>query len=1025
MEFLDPLHRMVLLLPVITTFCAVFFVRELATRYRAKGGGAHLLWWGLGMVTYGLGTATEAYTSIFGWHPVVFRLWYIVGAFLGGYPLAQGSIFLLMSRKFARRSAWIVTSLIAAASCFVLATPLNAALAEAHRLSGSVIEWSWVRLMSPFINIYSLIFLVGGAVVSALRFRRFPDLRHRYLGNIWIAVGALLPGIGGSLTRAGYVEALYITELVGLLCIYRGYRLNIAGKPVAETTAPLATGGLRMKSTTTLLVLALAGALLFAAPPIARANDNTETQDVEAPATGEPTEEEDSGEAPSFFDLTTVTATLSESPTFGVPAPVIVIGAKRIEALQPDSATDLLRTEPGVDVNGVGPNQTRPVIRGQRGHRILFLQDGIRMNNTRRQTDFGEITGLVDVSNVETMEVVRGAGSVLYGSDAIGGVLNLITKVPPIGQGFKASAGARLSDSDEQVKFDASIRGVNGRFSYGASAATRDAEAYEAPAGTFGEITLTEDVVVNDTGVEDDNYALFLGYNVDDQKSLYFRADSYRAENAGFGYVDPEFSGESFLNRITYPYHDFERYSLGYVASWERSTLDLKVYNQNNERENGFFIDVNTGPAFGPGTGPDGSVVIDSLIFSDVETAGLRLESTRSLNDQNLLTWGGEWYEDDSFNTRASSTTVSLRAFFPISFICGPAGGVPVPPTFFFECAFVDETDRASAPNATNTASGIFVQNEYFGRSFTATAGLRFASSKMEATATPQWDVAGLDFKDEDVVGSLGLVYNISPSFNLVGSVATAFRTPNLIERLFNGITPEGSGYQVLNADLMSETSTNLDIGLKYNNGGAFFEVNYFDTEIDDAIIQYSLTENDIAALPADIQAEVAQAGVSVVVQQRNADVFTINGVELTGAYRFDNGFTLGGNYTSLDGEAEVGGPAADPTGQTFSEKFGGFARYEEQDGRWWAEYRVRHNGEEDQQLDPNAIVPPVGRVLPSFTVQDLAAGVRLPATGKMEHSFGLVVNNLGDELYAEFSNASFFRPQPGRRIITTYRMRF
>ncbi len=777
-----------------------------------------------------------------------------------------------------------------------------------------------------------------------------------------------------------------------------------------------------MRFAANLIALASASVLLFAGPISAQGDESAETPETEAPAAAQ---EEDPAETPSFFDLTTVTATLSESKTFSVPAPVIVIGAARIEEMQPDSATDLLRSQPGVDVNGVGPNQTRPVIRGQRGHRILFLQDGIRMNNTRRQTDFGEITGLVDVSNVETMEVVRGPSSVLYGSDAIGGVLNLITKVPPIGQGFKASAGARVSDSDEQLKFDASIRGVNGRFSYGASAVTRDAEDYEAPAGTFGDITLAEDAVVNDTGVQDDNYTLYLGYNIDDQKSLYFRGDAYSAKDSGFGYLDPELAGETFLNRITYPFHDFERYSLGYMASWERSTLDLKLYSQNNERENGFFIDVNTGPAFGPGTGPDGSVVIDSLIFSDVETSGFRLESTRSLNDQNLLTWGAEWYEDDAFNSRQSSTIVSLRAFFPIDFVCGPSGGVPVPPTFFFECAFEESTDRPSAPNATNTASGLFVQNEYFGSNFTATAGLRLATAEMKASATPQWDISGLDFKDEDVVGSLGLVYNLSPSFNLVGSVATAFRTPNLIERLFNGITPEGSGYQVLNSDLMSETSTNFDIGLKYNNGGAFFEVNYFDTEIDDAIIQYTLTEDDIAALPADVQLEVAQAGVDVVVQQRNSEVLKINGVELTGAYRFDSGVTLGGNFTSLDGEAEIGGPAADPTGQTFSRKYSGFARYDRPEARWWAEYRVRHNGEEDVQFDPNAIIPAVGRVLPSFTVQDLAAGVRLPAAGKMEHSFGFIVNNLADELYAEFSNASFFRPQPGRRIITTYRMRF
>ena len=229
------LHGAVLHLPVITTLFAAFFCWQLFSRYRAKGGGKHLLWWGVGMATYGIGTFTEAFTTIVGWNPLVFRLWYIAGAFLGGYPLAQGSIYLLMKKKFADRSAIVMTSLIAVASLIVLIVPLDVAQAETHRLSGSVIQWQWVRLISPIINIYSLIFLVGGAFVSALRFRQIPELRNRYLGNILIAIGALLPGIGGSMTRAGYVEALYITELAGLMLIYWGYRKNIMDKVPVKT----------------------------------------------------------------------------------------------------------------------------------------------------------------------------------------------------------------------------------------------------------------------------------------------------------------------------------------------------------------------------------------------------------------------------------------------------------------------------------------------------------------------------------------------------------------------------------------------------------------------------------------------------------------------------------------------------------------------------------------------------------------------------------------------------------------------
>ncbi|MDH3254750.1 MAG: hypothetical protein OEM62_07155 [Acidobacteriota bacterium] len=227
---MEQLHEMVLLLPAVTTVCAVYFCYELFSRWQSKGRGLHLLWWGIGMATYGLGTFTEAFTSIFGWQPVVFRLWYVAGAFLGGYPLAQGSIYFLMNRRFAHRSALIVSAVIAVASVFVFLTPLDIGLSEAHRLSGRVIEWRWVRLISPFINLYSVAFLVGGALVSAWRFRRTEALQNRYLGNILIAVGALLPGIGGAMTRAGFVEVLYVTELLGLLIIFAGYRLNIAGR---------------------------------------------------------------------------------------------------------------------------------------------------------------------------------------------------------------------------------------------------------------------------------------------------------------------------------------------------------------------------------------------------------------------------------------------------------------------------------------------------------------------------------------------------------------------------------------------------------------------------------------------------------------------------------------------------------------------------------------------------------------------------------------------------------------------------
>lgn len=220
----------VLYLPIATTFIALIFSWIVLQRYRQKGKGAHLLWWAAGILLYGVGTFTEGFVTLFDWNEAVFRTWYISGALLGGAPLAQGTVYLLMQRKTANRLTSILVPFILVAAGFVLLTPLDYALVEPHRLSGRIIAWPWVRFFSPFINTYAFIFLVGGAVLSAYRFHQSRQTYHRFIGNVFIAAGALLPGIGGTFTRFGYTEVLYVTELIGIVLIYVGYRYNVSRK---------------------------------------------------------------------------------------------------------------------------------------------------------------------------------------------------------------------------------------------------------------------------------------------------------------------------------------------------------------------------------------------------------------------------------------------------------------------------------------------------------------------------------------------------------------------------------------------------------------------------------------------------------------------------------------------------------------------------------------------------------------------------------------------------------------------------
>ncbi len=211
--------------PIVTTAFAAFFTLDLYRHWRVNPK-RYLLWWMIGVALYGVGTLTESITTVFGWSPVVFRTWYVAGALLGGAPLAQGTAYLLLKRKTADRISIALAAYVGVAAVFVASTPLNPALVEPHRLSGQVMEWQWVRLFSPLVNTYALIMLVGGAAWSAWRYRRRSGRSGpRVTGNWLIAIGALLPGIGGSFTRAGLVEVLYVAEIVGLVLIYLGYRI--------------------------------------------------------------------------------------------------------------------------------------------------------------------------------------------------------------------------------------------------------------------------------------------------------------------------------------------------------------------------------------------------------------------------------------------------------------------------------------------------------------------------------------------------------------------------------------------------------------------------------------------------------------------------------------------------------------------------------------------------------------------------------------------------------------------------------
>lgn len=130
-------------------------------------------------------------------------------------------------------------------------------------------------------------------------------------------------------------------------------------------------------------------------------------------------------------DTVTVTAGKGAARlAFDTPQSVNVTGAAEIEARRSQSVMKALEGVPNLLAIGANPLAARPRLRGLASNRLLVIVDGERLNNVRSDPLSGISLAVVDVTQFESVEVLAGAGSSLYGSDAIAGTINLITKLP-------------------------------------------------------------------------------------------------------------------------------------------------------------------------------------------------------------------------------------------------------------------------------------------------------------------------------------------------------------------------------------------------------------------------------------------------------------------------------------------------------------------------------------------------------------------------------------------------------------------
>ena len=349
-----------------------------------------------------------------------------------------------------------------------------------------------------------------------------------------------------------------------------------------------------------------------------------------------------------------------------------------------------------------------------------------------------------------------------------------------------------------------------------------------------------------------------------------------------------------------------------------------------------------------------------------------------------MLTYGIDFFRDVSENTDSSVSTV---------FGFGPPSSTV--------------SSTPNVPNASLYNLGVFAQGDLeLHRQFSVILGVRYTNVHAETRTTPGVTAPVLSQTDGTLAGAANAIFAVNDNLNLVATVGRGFRSPNLVERFFNGPTPEGSGFQVSNTTLKPETSLNTDLGLRYRNNTVYVEAFVFRNKIRNGI-SIASTGDTIMGLPA--------------FQNVNVDELRFTGVEIYGDVRLPLGFSMGAHFTHLDSK-DVTSNVENPVGESFSTKVGGNIRYTYPTALFWVEYAVRHNG---KRKDAVAGGNPIGTTLPAFTVHSARAGMTILRRGNHVQRIGIAVTNITNALYAEFSNAAFFRPEARRGVTLTWEVSF
>jgi hemoglobin/transferrin/lactoferrin receptor protein len=765
----------------------------------------------------------------------------------------------------------------------------------------------------------------------------------------------------------------------------------------------------------------------------------------------------------------TVTAARDERGTAAVPLRTDTFGRDALLQKSPLSVGDALIQAPGVTPVGSGPMQVRPRLRGLDSTRVLVLVDGERLNNARTATDrSGTEVGLIDLNTVAGLEVASGAGSVLYGTDALSGTVNILTHQPRFSDGLRFTYGFDgFFSSNENGRRGAVTLGATGRRF--AVQVTAGAEAYDDyRAGAAGKHENTSSFYasgqIKNVDTIDDNFGFHFNAFPEPFNAPYARSSAVIPTSGASGnslnasgvfaltgtqtlqvkYIRrqmddvgfPDFEQPMFFQRTTLPYNDLDRVSARYearaITPWF-TNLKVTGYFQDQRRLLRTEFPVQF-PVPSPAFFPINVYRLNLLTETEqhVQTPGLDLQATFVPARSHLLTAGMMLYTDRSQDSRTNTSQSTIIGNVAMG-ARGPAANVFATPVVLGPAS---TTHPVRVPDSSFRDIALFAQDEWaVAAALRLVAGVRVDGYRVTSQATPGYDVLSLTqgaqppvdpatlpdangstISRTAVTGDIGAVYRLTDTVNLRARYGRSYRHPNLEELLFSG--PATVGAIVPNMTVQPEIGHNTDVGITVRAGRVAGSVSYFHNVFDGFI-----STEIVAATPAGpISQAINFSDVRIQGIEGDLDVPVVTRagiVTFFGNAAFTRGTVLSGT-NPLTGDSLAGTPQDNIS--PLKAMVG--VRFNDARDRWWAEYGVRSQAEvqrvAETLLDSPYLIPQDLMGLAGFTVQRVAWGVNFRPAGAR---LGLVfaVENLTDHYYREQFQ---FAPARGRTFTAAFSVR-